>query len=165
MLSDLEPQQAMAYYEFKPRLVDGAFEGEVDNARKTSVSLAAFVLLCFFLPWVELSCLGVRDSVSGYDLARAGDKVLWLVPILMLFIVILGLSRFIWEKMPAILGLSMTLGGSISAYLMYHERSSTNHSPRLVPTQWTVFFWLDFLACLCVVAAGFAFYIKRSRSS
>jgi hypothetical protein len=30
----------------------------MDNARKTSVSLAAFVLICFFLPWVELSCLG-----------------------------------------------------------------------------------------------------------
>jgi hypothetical protein len=60
------------------------FEGNVDNARKTSLSLAAFVLICFFLPWVELSCLGVRDSVSGYDLARAGDRILWLVPILML---------------------------------------------------------------------------------
>ena len=136
----------------------------MDNARKTSVSLAAFVLLCFFLPWVELSCLGARDSVSGYDLARAGDKLLWLLPILMLLIVILGVLRFFREKMPAALGLSMTLGGSMSAYLMYHERSTTNHSPRLAATQWTVFFWLAFLACLCVVVAGFAFYIKRSRS-
>ena len=66
-------------------------EGAVDNARKTSVSLAAFVLLCFFLPWVELSCLGVRDSVSGYDLARAGDQLLWLVPLLMVAIL---LARF-----------------------------------------------------------------------
>ena len=136
----------------------------MDNARKTSLSLAAFVLVCFFLPWVELSCLGVRDSVSGYDLARAGDRLLWLVPTLMLLIIILGLLRFFREKMPAIVGLSMTLGGSITAYLMYHERSTTNHSPRLAATQWTVFFWLAFVACLCVVVAGFAFYVKRSRS-
>jgi hypothetical protein len=136
----------------------------VDNARKTSVSLAVFVLLCFFLPWVELSCLGVRDSVSGYDLARAGDKLLWIVPILMLSIVIVGLSRSLWEKLPMIRGLAMTVGGSVSAYLMYRERSSTNHSPRLVAAQWSLFFWLGFLACLCVVAAGFVFYVKRSRS-
>ena len=136
----------------------------MDKARKTSVSLAAFVALCFFLPWVELSCLGLRDSVSGYDLARSGDKLLWLVPTLMLLIVILALSRPVWEKMPMVLGLAMTVGGGISAYLMYRERSSTNQAPRLVATQWTAFFWLGFLACLCVVAAGFVFYVKRSRS-
>ena len=136
----------------------------MNNSRKTSMSLAAFVLVCFFLPWLQLSCLGVRDSVSGYDLARTGDKLLWFVPILMLLIVVLGLSRSIWEKMPAIFGLAMTVGGSISAYVMYQERSTTNHSPRLVATQWTVFFWLAFIACLCVVAAGLVFYTKRSRS-
>lgn len=136
----------------------------VDNSRKTSVSLAAFVLLCFFLPWVELSCLGVRDSVSGYDLARAGDKLLWLVPLLMLTIVFVGLSRSIWDKLPMLSSLAMTAGGGISAFLMYNERSSTNHSPRLVSAQWSVFFWLGFLACLGIVAAGFLFYVKRSRS-
>lgn len=136
----------------------------VDKSRNTSVSLAAFVLLCFFLPWVELSCLGVSDSVSGYDLARAGDTLLWLVPLLMLTIVIVALSRSIWEKLPMVCALAMTVGGGISAFLMYNERSSTNHSPRLVAAQWSVFFWLGFLACLCIVASGFLFYVKRSRS-
>ncbi len=136
----------------------------MDNARKTSVSLAAFVLICFFLPWVELSCLGIRDSVSGYDLARAGDRLLWIVPIVMLAILILGLARAIWEKAPMILALAMTLGGSISAYLMYRERATTNDSPRLVAAQWSLFFWLGFLACLCMVVGGFVFYVKRSRS-
>ena len=136
----------------------------MDNARKTSVSLAAFVLICFFLPWVELSCLGIRDSVSGYDLARAGDRLLWIVPIVMLAILILGLARAIWEKAPMVLALAMTLGGSISAYLMYRERSTTNDSPRLVAAQWSLFYWLGFLACLCMVVGGFVFYVKRSRS-
>jgi len=136
----------------------------MDNARKTSVSLAAFVLICFFLPWVELSCLGTRDSVSGYDLARAGERLLWIVPTVMLAILILGLARAIWEKAPMVLALAMTLGGSISAYLMYRERSTTNDSPRLVAAQWSLFYWVGFLACLCIVVAGFVFYVKRSRS-
>ena len=136
----------------------------MDNARKTSVSLAAFVLICFFLPWVELSCLGTRDSVSGYDLARAGERLLWILPVVMLAILILGLARAIWEKAPMVLALAMTLGGSISAYLMYRERSTTNDSPRLVAAQWSVFYWLGFLACLCMVVGGFVFYVKRSRS-
>ena len=136
----------------------------MDKPRTTSVSLAAFVLLCFFLPWVELSCLGIRDSVSGYDLARSGDRLLWIVPALMLIIIIVGLSRPLWEKLPAVLGLAMTVGGSISAYVIYQERSSTNNSPRLVSAQWSPFFWLAFVACLGVVAAGLVFYSKRSRS-
>jgi hypothetical protein len=133
----------------------------MDKARKTGVSLAAFVLLCFFLPWLELSCLGVRDSVSGYDLAREGEKLLWIVPVLMLAIVIAGISRPLWEKAPAIPAFAMTLGGSISAYLMYREPSSTSYSARLVLT---LFFWLGLLGCLCIVVAGLVFYIKRSRS-
>jgi hypothetical protein len=136
----------------------------VKKTRNTSVTLAAFVLLCFFLPWVELSCMGVSDSVSGYDLARAGDKLLWLVPLLMLTIVIVGLSRSIWEKLPMLFSLAMTAGGSISAFLMYNERSSTNHSPRLVAAQWSAFFWLGFVASLFIVLVGFLFYVKRSIS-
>jgi hypothetical protein len=135
----------------------------MNNAPKISLSLAAFVLLCFFLPWVELSCMGLRDSVSGYDLARSGDNLLWLVPLFMLIIVTVATRRRVREKTPIVLAISMTVGGSLSAYLMYRERSSTNGSPKLVATQWTVFFWLGFLACICLVADGIVFYSKRSR--
>jgi len=134
------------------------------RARTINLSLAAFVLVCFFLPWVELSCLGVRDSVSGYDLARSGDRLLWLVPMLMLCIIGLALSTTIREKWPGITAVVMTVGGSISAYVMFHERSSTSSSPRLIATQWTLFFWLGFLACVGIVISGFAWYLKRSRS-
>jgi hypothetical protein len=135
----------------------------MNNAPKISLSLAAFVLLCFFLPWVELSCMGLRDSVSGYDLARSGDNLLWLVPLFMLIIITVATRRRVREKTPIVLAISMTVGGSLSAYLMYRERSSTNGSPKLVATQWTVFFWLGFLACICLVADGIVFYSKRSR--
>ena len=136
----------------------------MDGARKTSMSLAGFVVLCFFLPWIELSCLGVRDSASGYDLARAGDDLLWVVPIVMLIVIFVGLSRSLWDKLPMIPSLVMTVGGSISAYVMYREGSSRIDATALVATQWSLFFWLGLLGSLGVVALGFGFYVRRSRS-
>jgi hypothetical protein len=106
-------------------------EQEMNNMRRSTLSLAAFVLICFFLPWVQLSCVGLKDSVSGYDLAREGDQVLWFVPLFMLAILMLGLLRFVWEKLPAVFALAGTVGGSLSAYLMYRERSMTNSSSKI----------------------------------
>jgi hypothetical protein len=137
---------------------------EMNSARRTTLSLAMFVLVCFFLPWVQLSCVGMKDSVSGFDLAREGDELLWLVLLFMLAVLVFGLLRLIWEKMPAVFALAGTVGGGVSAYLMYHERSITNNSPRLVATQWTFIFWLAFLASLGVVTSAFIFYVRRSRS-
>lgn len=134
------------------------------NPRRATISLAAFVLICFFLPWVQLSCVGVKDSVSGYDLARAGDHFLWWVPIFTLATILLGAARLVWEKMPALFALTSVVGGGLSAYLMIYERANTNDSPRLVATQWTALFWLAVIASLGIVAAAFAFYIRRSRS-
>ena len=136
----------------------------MNGARRVTLSLATFVLICFFLPWVQLSCVGVKDSVSGFDLAREGDSLLWLVPLFMLTILVLGLARLILEKMPALFALAGTVGGSISAYLMYRERSSTSDSTRLVAMQWTALFWLSLVASLGIVAAAFVFYARRSRS-
>ena len=136
----------------------------MDSARRISISLAGFVLICFFLPWVQLSCVGLRDSASGFDLARGGDSLLWLVPLFMLVILMLGVARAIWEKLPAVFALTAMVGGGLSAFLMYQERSNLNHSPRLVATQWTALFWLATMASLGITAASFRFYSKRSRS-
>ena len=132
--------------------------------RRSTLSLAAFVLICFFLPWVQLSCVGMKDSVSGYDLARESDHVLWIVPLFMLAILMLGLLRFIWEKLPAIFALAGTVGGSLSAYLMYRERSMANGSSNIVATQWTAFFWLGCVASLGITTTAFIFYLRRSQS-
>jgi hypothetical protein len=135
-----------------------------NSSRRTTLSLAMFVLICFFMPWVQLSCVGIRDSVSGFDLAREGDQFLWFIPVFMLLIVALGVLRLIWEKRPAVFALASTVGGGLSAYLMYHERFTINDSPRLVATQWTALFWLVFLASLGIVVAAFWFYSQRVRS-
>ena len=136
----------------------------MEKARRVSISLAGFVLICFFLPWVQLSCVGLRDSASGFDLARSGDTLLWLVPVFMLAILLLGVARAIWEKLPAMFAFTAMVGGGLSAFLMYHERSQLNQAPRLVATQWTAVFWLALVACLGVAAASFRFYSRRSRS-
>ena len=135
-----------------------------DSPRRVTLSLAAFVLICFFFPWVQLSCMGIKDSLSGFDLARAGDTILWLVPVLMLVIILLGLWRSLEKRLPSVFALASTVGGGISAYLMYNERSMTNESPRLVLAQWTAVFWLGFVACLGIVAAAVLYYARRSRS-
>ena len=136
----------------------------MNNARRVTVSLAMFVLICFFLPWVQLSCVGVKDSVSGLSLARDGDNLLWFIPVFMLGAVGFGTARRIWNEAPSVFALTSTLGGSISAYLMYQERENLNHGPRLVATQWTIVFWLGFLASLAIVFASILFYKRRSRS-
>ena len=139
-------------------------ELEMNNARRVTVSLAIFVLICFFLPWVQLSCVGVKDSVSGLSLARDGDNLLWLIPLFMLAVMGFGMARRIWNELPSVFALTSTLGGSFSVYLMYQERENLTRGPRLVATQWTIFFWLALAACLAIVFASIVFYSIRSRS-
>jgi hypothetical protein len=134
-----------------------------DSARRTTISLAAFVLVCFFMPWLQLSCVGMKDSASGFDLARDGDKLLWLVPLTMLAVLTFGLIRLIWDKLPAVFALTGTIGGGVCAYLMYREHEITNNPGKLIATEWTLLFWLGFLGSLGVVISAFIFYVRRSR--
>src|SRR5215207_4389689 len=97
----------------------------MDKARRTSLSAALFVLICFFLPWVQVSCIVMKDSASGLNLARGGDRVLWLLPVLVILMLGMGLTRIVWERMPALFALSGTAGGLICAWLMYYERNHT----------------------------------------
>ena len=134
------------------------------DARGTTLSAAGFVLICFFLPWVQVSCLGMKDSASGLDLARGGDRALWLIPLSMLLVLLTGLVRLVWERMPALFALSGTVGGGLSAYLMYHERSGTGRTSDLIPTFWMGWYWMGFVAALGVVGAALWFYVNRARS-
>ena len=133
------------------------------RARQISVSLAGFVLLCFFLPWVELSCTGLKDSVSGSELARS-SSLLWLIPMLMLAVIVLGLTKSIRDSMPALFALTASVGGGITAFLMYRERLDDNRAAGLIAAQMTVWYWLGLLAALGLIVGAFVFYGARSRS-
>jgi hypothetical protein len=108
--------------------------------------------------------MGLQDSVSGFDLAHTSSLLLWLIPLSMLAVILLGLSRSIREKTPAVFAIAGTVGGGASAYLIYRERFSSNRSGALIAAQMTVWFWLGLLAALGLVAAAFVFYAVRSRS-
>src|SRR5256885_12332336 len=94
----------------------------LSGAPRLTPSLAAFVLICFFLPWLQVSCLGLKDSASGFDLARRNDQELWLVLAAMLPVLLTGLVRLISKPAPMLLGMVSIVGGRLSAYPMYRAR-------------------------------------------
>jgi hypothetical protein len=89
--------------------------------------------------------------------------MLWLVPLLMLLILLIGFVRVFWEQWPSIFALASTLGGGLSTYLMYREHLSTGSGGGLVAAQMTVWFWLGLAASLAVSVAGLLFYARQVR--
>ena len=136
----------------------------MDKARRTTLSASLFVLICFFLPWVQVSCIGMKDSASGLNLARGGDRALWLLPILMILVLAMGLARSVWDRLPALFALSGMAGGLICAWLMYYERNHTRPASSLTSTFWTTWYWLGLFASLVVSGAALWFYASRSRA-
>jgi nitrate/nitrite transporter NarK len=135
----------------------------MDNARRTTLGAALFVLICFFLPWVQVSCLGMKDSESGFDLARSDDRLLWLVPILMIAVISLYLAHTMMNRAPWLFSLVGISSGLISAWLIYRARASDGSSA-LLPTFWTVWYWLGLVASLIVSAGALRFYTRRARA-
>jgi hypothetical protein len=136
----------------------------MDGARRVTLSAAAFALICFFLPWVQASGLGLRDSASGLELAHAGGRLVWLIPPLLLMVLVTGLVRFIPEQIPAAFALISMVGGGLTAYLMYLERLRPGPSSAFIATRMTLWFWLGLAASLVVVVSALLFYIRRSDS-
>ena len=136
----------------------------MNGARRITLSAAAFALICFFLPWVEVSCPGIRDSSSGFALAQSGGRLVWLVPSLMLLVLVAGLVRFIPEQFPAAFALISMVGGGLSAYLMYRERLRPGSSSGLLAGRMTLWFWLGLVASLAVSASAIWFYARRTTS-
>jgi hypothetical protein len=136
----------------------------MDIARRTTLGAALFVLICFFLPWVQVSCLGLKDSESGFDLARGDGRALWLVPILMIAVLSLCLARGVMNRAPWLFSLVGMSSGLISAWLIYRERASAGSLSNLIPTFWTVWYWLGLVASLVVAAGALWFYIRRVRA-
>ena len=135
----------------------------MNDARRVTLSAAAFVLLCFFLPWLQVSCAGLKDSVSGINLARETSPSLWIIPLIMLVVLAIGFSRSIWERLPASFALTSIVGGGLSAYLMYRERLRRGESSGLIATFWTAWFWLGLVASLLVSGMALWFYSKEDK--
>jgi hypothetical protein len=135
----------------------------VGAVRQVTVSSAGFVLFCFFLLWLQVSCFTLRDSASGFELARQKNQVLWLIPLFMFLTLLTGLVRMIWEQRTAIFALISIVGGGLSAYLMYSEQIGNGQLTGVAAVQMTLWFWLGLLAGLLVVATALLFYATQGK--
>jgi hypothetical protein len=130
--------------------------------RRINISLALIVLICFFLPWEQVSCGGAKDTLSGLDLARHDHAALWVVPLLMLAVLIVGLVRRQKAKR-AELGIVSLISGAGSAYVMNDQRTSVYDAAGLISAQLTGWFWLAFILSLGLIISGVALLVKRLR--
>src|SRR5213595_2187119 len=104
--------------------------------RQINISAAIIVLVCFFLPWVQVSCGGARDTLSGVDVARDGRGLLWLIPIVMVALIASAIGRYKREENKAF-ALASTLCGLVTTYLMNRERLRVHDEAGLISAQLT----------------------------
>ena len=131
--------------------------------RQINTSAAIIVLVCFFLPWVQVSCAGIRDTMSGLDLARDGHGLLWFVPVLMGALILSAILRIRREQNKAF-ALTSALCGLVAAYLMNRERLRVHDESGLISAQLTGWFWLGFLSTFTVAISGIAMLVRRQRA-
>jgi len=132
------------------------------KAGKATVSLALVLLVCFFLPWVQVSCGASRDTAKGLDLASDGETALWLIPVLMIVIVLCGLR--VLRINQVIFGLITLLSGLVSVYLMNHERLKFEDTSGLIAARLTGGFWFGLLSSIGVLVSGAYGLLRRPRS-
>jgi hypothetical protein len=138
----------------------------MDKGRKLAISAAIIVLICFFLPWVQLSCGGSHDTSTGIELAREGERVLWLIPALMLMVILFGLGVFArGQTLESKLFSVMTfLCGLATIYLMNNERLKFSNHDGLLEARFTGWFWLGLLSAIAICLTGVVGILRRSRS-
>lgn len=88
--------------------------------------------------------------------------LLWLVPLLMLAVIVVGVLRRRNEK-PLLLSVVSIVTGGVATYLMNNQRLRVRDASGLVAAQLTWWFWLSFMSGLAIIAAGFGLLFRRSR--
>ena len=130
------------------------------DSRRVTMSLALIALICFFLPWVQLSCGTSENRLSGVDLARDGHSGLWLIPLLMIAVLFLALVR-VWKDKRQLSALFSLIAGLLSAYLMNRERIRAEDTSGLIAVGLTGWFWLGLGSTIALVIASVVRLLKR----
>lgn len=130
--------------------------------QRINLSAAIIVLVCFFLPWEQVSCGGAKDTLSGLDLARNDHASLWLVPVLMGTLIVLVLVRG-WRAKPQVYAIVSAICGGIAAYLMNNERLRVHDESEVIVAQLTGWFWLGFMSSLAVAISALASLLRKQR--
>ena len=142
---------------------EGIGEDSLRVLRRINTSTAIIALVCFFLPWVQVSCAGAKDTMTGLDLARDSQGLLWFIPVLMGALVLSAIIRIKREEHRAF-ALASTMCGLLTAYLMNRERLRVHDESGLITAQLTGWFWLGFLSTLAVAITGILMLLKRQRA-
>jgi predicted Co/Zn/Cd cation transporter (cation efflux family) len=129
--------------------------------RGINISAAVIVLICFFLPWVQISCTGTGDAASGMNLAQDGQTLLWLVPLLMFAVITVGLLRA-WKETPKVAAIVGVVSGAVTALLMNRERMRVANSSNLIAPHLTGWFWLALISSIVIVISAIALLFRRS---
>ena len=132
--------------------------------RRINISAALIVVVCFFLPWEQVSCGGARDSLSGLDLARHDDALLFLIPLLMLAVVIAGAWLRRDEKRSPLAIVSL-VASAVSGFLMNRQRVRVHDEGGLISAQLTGWFWLGLLSTLSVAITAVGMLTTRRRDT
>ncbi len=134
------------------------------ESKRITASLALIVLICFFLPWLQLSCGSSVDRLSGVDLAREGHNALWLIPVLMIAVLFLSIARSRKERRggSAVVTIVAGLG---SLYLMNRERGRFHPGSGLIAVSLTAWFWFGFGAAILLVMLSAFRVLKRTPSN
>lgn len=135
----------------------------IDSKRATT-SLALIVLICFFLPWVQLSCGTSENRLSGVDLARDGHSALYLIPLLMLAVLFLGIARA-WQDRREVSAIVVLVASLVSAYLMNRERVRAADTSGLIAVGLTGWFWLGLGSTIGLLILSVLRFIKRPRGT
>lgn len=132
--------------------------------RRVNISAAFIVIICFFLPWEQVSCAGAKDNLSGFDLARHDQTLLYLIPLLMLAVIVVGIIRRQHER-PGLLGIVGLISGSATTWLMNSQRARVEDAALIISAQMTGWFWLGFLSAVTVVITALARLFIRPRAT
>lgn len=132
------------------------------NKNRLTISMALIVLICFFLPWVQVSCGASKDTLSGVDLAREGHSALWLIPVLMIVLLSINIARA-WKQRQALSALMTLVGGLVSTYLMNRERVRAEDTAGLIAVGLTGWFWLGLSSSVVLVIGSALQILKTSR--
>jgi hypothetical protein len=129
--------------------------------RRINISAALIALVCFFLPWEQVSCGGASDSLSGLDLARHDYGLLWLVPLLMLAVLVVAFLRRRGEAR-RLFSLVSIMAGGLTTFVMNNERVRVINAAGIISAQLTGWFWLGFLSSVAIVVSGFAVLFRAT---
>ena len=132
--------------------------------RRTTITLALIVFICFFLPWVQVSCGSSTSRLTGVDLARDGHNSLWLIPLIMLVILLVAVARA-WKERRQISALVPFIGGLVTTYLMNRERMRADDTSGLVAVRLTGWFWLGLVTAIGIVGVAAFRFLKGSEET